>query len=245
MQRDLHVGLGSLQWTSTRTASPSPPGSSPPPRSATASAAAASSPRPRSVHARLGGVRARARRVRADRRPHRAGLGRRDRAPAQPDDPDDAFPAERRGMIVGIYGGLAGLAVAIGPLVGGGVTRGSTGTGSSGSTCRSASSPCSSRPAAAREPRPAERARPRPASRSSPAGSSRSCGRCARQPGRVGERRNSRHASPPARPAARLRRLGTRAREPMVPLRLLSQPGVRVGNATTFLMPARSSPAPT
>src|SRR5262249_13463779 len=30
-----------------------------------------------------------------------------------------AFPAERRGMIVGIYGGLAGLAVAIGPLVGG------------------------------------------------------------------------------------------------------------------------------
>src|SRR5262249_18765500 len=35
-----------------------------------------------------------------------------------------AFPAERRGMIVGIYGGLAGLAVAIGPLVGGAVTQG-------------------------------------------------------------------------------------------------------------------------
>src|SRR3984885_2691641 len=30
-----------------------------------------------------------------------------------------AFPAERRGTIVGIYGGLAGLAVAAGPLVGG------------------------------------------------------------------------------------------------------------------------------
>src|SRR5262249_57638442 len=28
-----------------------------------------------------------------------------------------AFPAERRGMIVGIYGGLAGLAVALAPIV--------------------------------------------------------------------------------------------------------------------------------
>ena len=35
-----------------------------------------------------------------------------------------AFPEQRRGMIVGIYGGLAGLAVAIGPLVGGAVTEG-------------------------------------------------------------------------------------------------------------------------
>src|SRR6201985_857357 len=35
-----------------------------------------------------------------------------------------AFPAERRGTIVGIYGGLAGLAVAAGPLVGGAVTQG-------------------------------------------------------------------------------------------------------------------------
>jgi EmrB/QacA subfamily drug resistance transporter len=35
-----------------------------------------------------------------------------------------AFPAERRGTIIGIYGGLAGLAVAIGPLVGGAVTEG-------------------------------------------------------------------------------------------------------------------------
>jgi len=30
-----------------------------------------------------------------------------------------AFPQERRGLIVGIYGGLAGLAVAAGPIVGG------------------------------------------------------------------------------------------------------------------------------
>ena len=35
-----------------------------------------------------------------------------------------AFPVTRRGMIVGIYGGLAGLAVAIGPIVGGAVTQG-------------------------------------------------------------------------------------------------------------------------
>jgi EmrB/QacA subfamily drug resistance transporter len=35
-----------------------------------------------------------------------------------------AFPIERRGMIVGIYGGLAGLAVAMGPIIGGAVTQG-------------------------------------------------------------------------------------------------------------------------
>jgi EmrB/QacA subfamily drug resistance transporter len=35
-----------------------------------------------------------------------------------------AYPARRRGAIIGIYGGLAGLAVAIGPLVGGAVTEG-------------------------------------------------------------------------------------------------------------------------
>jgi EmrB/QacA subfamily drug resistance transporter len=35
-----------------------------------------------------------------------------------------AFPVKRRGMIVGIYGGLAGLAVAMGPIVGGAITQG-------------------------------------------------------------------------------------------------------------------------
>jgi EmrB/QacA subfamily drug resistance transporter len=34
-----------------------------------------------------------------------------------------AFPTERRGMIVGIYGGLAGFAVAMGPIVGGALTQ--------------------------------------------------------------------------------------------------------------------------
>jgi EmrB/QacA subfamily drug resistance transporter len=35
-----------------------------------------------------------------------------------------AFPAERRGAVVGIWGGIAGLAVAAGPLIGGAVTQG-------------------------------------------------------------------------------------------------------------------------
>ncbi len=35
-----------------------------------------------------------------------------------------SFPPARRGLIVGVYGGLAGLAVAAGPLIGGAVTQG-------------------------------------------------------------------------------------------------------------------------
>jgi EmrB/QacA subfamily drug resistance transporter len=35
-----------------------------------------------------------------------------------------AFPAERRGMIIGIWGGIGGLGVAAGPLVGGAITQG-------------------------------------------------------------------------------------------------------------------------
>ncbi len=35
-----------------------------------------------------------------------------------------AFPAERRGAVVGIWGGIAGLAIAAGPLIGGAVTEG-------------------------------------------------------------------------------------------------------------------------
>lgn len=35
-----------------------------------------------------------------------------------------AFPPAKRGMIVGVYGGLAGLAVAFGPIVGGAITQG-------------------------------------------------------------------------------------------------------------------------
>jgi EmrB/QacA subfamily drug resistance transporter len=35
-----------------------------------------------------------------------------------------AFPADRRGAVVGIWGGIAGLAVAAGPLIGGSITQG-------------------------------------------------------------------------------------------------------------------------
>ncbi|MBV9944037.1 MAG: DHA2 family efflux MFS transporter permease subunit [Solirubrobacterales bacterium] len=35
-----------------------------------------------------------------------------------------AFPPHKRGMIVGVYGGLAGVAVALGPIVGGAITQG-------------------------------------------------------------------------------------------------------------------------
>src|SRR5208283_300690 len=35
-----------------------------------------------------------------------------------------AFPVERRGAVIGIWGGVAGLAVASGPLIGGAVTQG-------------------------------------------------------------------------------------------------------------------------
>ncbi|MBV9416816.1 MAG: MFS transporter, partial [Solirubrobacterales bacterium] len=35
-----------------------------------------------------------------------------------------AFPAQKRGMVVGVYGGLAGVAVALGPIVGGAITEG-------------------------------------------------------------------------------------------------------------------------
>jgi len=37
-----------------------------------------------------------------------------------------AFPVERRGAVVGIWGGIAGLAVAAGPLVGGAITQGAS-----------------------------------------------------------------------------------------------------------------------
>jgi EmrB/QacA subfamily drug resistance transporter len=38
----------------------------------------------------------------------------------------EAFPAERRAAVFGIYGGLAGLAVALGPIVGGAITQGAS-----------------------------------------------------------------------------------------------------------------------
>ena len=67
----------------------------------------------------------------------------------------DAFPPERRGVALGVWSGISGVAVALGPLVGGAVIQAARGTGSSGSTSRSASRsprslPCASPRATAR-----------------------------------------------------------------------------------------------
>ena len=61
----------------------------------------------------------------AHRRPGGAGPRRRPIVvPLEPDPAHPAFPAERRGAVVGLWGGIAGIAVAGGPLVGGAVTQG-------------------------------------------------------------------------------------------------------------------------
>jgi MFS family permease len=48
-----------------------------------------------------------------------------------------AFPREKRGAAIGIFSAITGIAVAAGPLVGGAGSRGSAGSGFSGSTSRS------------------------------------------------------------------------------------------------------------
>ena len=88
-----------------------------------------------------------------------------------------AFPPEKRGMIVGVYGGLAGLAVALGPIVGGVITQAIAGTGSSGSTSRSGSPQCCSARDCCRNATVPRSASTSPASGSSPRASSRSSGR--------------------------------------------------------------------
>ena len=110
---------------STPTASRSPPGSSPPRRSATGSGGDGSStsawrcsrwPRPPARSPRTPTVLVVARTVQ--------GIGAAAVLPLSLTILTTAFPPQRRGMIVGIYGGLAGLAVASGPIVGGVVTEG-------------------------------------------------------------------------------------------------------------------------
>ena len=44
----------------------------------------------------------------------------------------EATPPEKRGAILGAWGGIAGLAVAIGPVIGGALVTASPGSGSSG-----------------------------------------------------------------------------------------------------------------
>ena len=79
---------------------------------------------PDPVQRRLRRLRAGADGGRADRRAGGAGRRRGDRHAAQPDHLDQPFPAAERGAMVGIWGGIAGLAVAGGPLVGGAVVQG-------------------------------------------------------------------------------------------------------------------------
>ena len=61
---------------------------------------------------------------RADRRPGNAGRRRRDRHAADADHAVRGRPAERRGLALGIWGGMAGMAVALGPVIGGAIVEG-------------------------------------------------------------------------------------------------------------------------
>ncbi len=75
-----------------------------------------------------------------------------------------AFPPERRGAAIGLFSAVTGLAVASGPLVGGAVVEGWPGSGSSGSTSRSAwsRSPLVARAHARRAAAPTPARRPGP-----------------------------------------------------------------------------------
>ena len=147
-----------------------------------------------------------------------------------------AFPAERRGMIVGIYGGLAGLAVAMGPIIGGAVTEGIDWHWISGSTCRSGPSPCRSRCGCCR--------RATAPGRLDPGGVTLLTGGVvaivwalvrANQAGWtsaeiVGCLAGGASCCSPSPPG------NSGSASPMVPLRLFRSRAFAVGNATTFLM---------
>ena len=75
--------------------------------------------------ARLGRRRARAEHRPADRRARRAGRRRRDRHAAHADAARRGLPARARGIALGVWSGISGVAVALGPLVGGAVDQSS------------------------------------------------------------------------------------------------------------------------
>src|SRR5581483_7110067 len=81
--------------------------------------------RPRRLHARLGGGGARAVDRRARRRARAVqGLGGAIVLPLTLTILSSAVPADKRGLALGAWGGISGLAVAFGPLVGGAVVSG-------------------------------------------------------------------------------------------------------------------------
>jgi MFS family permease len=87
-----------------------------------------------------------------------------------------AVPAARRGVALGIWGAISGLAVALGPLVGGAIVSASRGNGSSGSMSRSAWRCCRSFSCASRRPVARRPSSIRPGSAWAASASSRSCG---------------------------------------------------------------------
>ena len=234
MQADLHVRLTSLQWTLNSYGIASRPASSPRPRSATARAAASSSYRAGPVHRRV-------RRLRTG--PERAvliaartvqGLGGAIVLPLSLTILTTAFPAERRGTIVGIYGGSPGWPLPPGRWSAGAVPRpslaldlldqrpvGVAARHSRCGCCRRATGP------AGGSTWPESGWSPAASWRSSGPGPRRQAGWAAR---------DRHHARRRRRPAGRLRRLGERVSQPMVPLRLFGRRAFAIGNATTFFM---------
>ena len=145
-----------------------------------------------------------------------------------------AFPPEKRGAAIGMFSAVTGIAVASGPLVGGAVVEGITGSGSSGSTSRSGWSPCrscsrawrrASGPTPTRPPRPGARHR---------RGARRRLGAGARQRRRLGEPRGRRVAGGRRAAGRRVRRLGAAGARADAADALFRSRAFSAGNAAIF-----------